>query len=152
MGPLTVQKYGEAILQLLRQPAADPASAAPSLESLKREVPPPVETTQPIAPARASHYWTWRLLSKGFTPDECAQIRGLAPEVVLDHALRAADEGLRIDAAWFLAPELVAQIERQLGPAPPTRLRSLLEHLPRGTRYEEVQLVLQARFGATASS
>jgi ATP-dependent DNA helicase RecQ len=35
---------------------------------------------------RPSHYWTQRLLAAGFTVDECAAIRGLTREVVLEHA------------------------------------------------------------------
>jgi len=35
------------------------------------------------------HYWTWRLLSAGFTVEECVAIRGLSREVVLEHAQQA---------------------------------------------------------------
>ena len=92
------------------------------------------------------------MLSAGFSPDECAAIRGCAPEVVLDHALRAADGGLRIEAGWFLAAELVELIEREVGPETPARIRALLDRLPRGTRYEEVQLVLKSRQQAAPPS
>jgi ATP-dependent DNA helicase RecQ len=95
--------------------------------------------------SRPSHYWTWRLLAAGFKPEECAAIRSLPAEVVLDHALRAAEAGCEIDPKWFLAPQLIAQIEQVIGPGSPTRIRQLLERLPRGTRYEEVQLVLKSR-------
>jgi ATP-dependent DNA helicase RecQ len=105
----------------------------------------PDKPTVAAEATKPSHYWTWRLLSSGFTPDECAAIRSLAWEVVLDHALRAADEGLPIDSAWFLSPELVTSIDEVLGKSPPARIRPLLERLPRGTRYEAVQLVLKAR-------
>ena len=37
-------------------------------------------------PRHPSHYWTQRLLSAGFTVDECAAIRGSPREVVLEHA------------------------------------------------------------------
>ena len=121
-----------------QQPAADTAASDPD-ESASDEVVENLEMTQP------SHYWTWRLLAAGFTPEECATIRSLSAEVVLDHALRAADAGLAIDPLWFLAPELIARIERVIGPGSPTRIRPLLERLPRGTRYEEVQLVLKSR-------
>ena len=108
----------EEISSIATAPIADPvlipSSAAP------RTVP-----LVPIVPRRPSHHWTWSLLERGFSPEECAAIRNLAPEVVLDHALRAADEGLKIDAAWFLSVELVAEIERELGPTPSTRLRRL---------------------------
>jgi hypothetical protein len=65
--------------------------------------------------------------------------------VVLDHALRAADGGLEIDAAWFLSAELLADIRRVIGSDAPTRIRPLLDKLPRGTRYEDVQLVVKSK-------
>jgi ATP-dependent DNA helicase RecQ len=92
-----------------------------------------------------SHYWTWRLLSAGFSPDECGAIRAIDPDTVLDHALRAADAGLQIDARWFLSAELIARIEDIAPQSPAARIRPLLEQLPRGTRYEAVQLVLKTR-------
>ena len=39
-----------------------------------------------------SHYWTWRLLSAGFSLEECAAIRGLSREIVQEHAQRAKEE------------------------------------------------------------
>ncbi len=163
IGPAKVKQYGEALLGML----ADATSESPAANKIPAtsETPAAIENPVaseipadevPVAPpaispetqledARPNHYWTWRLLAAGFTPEECAAIRGLAAEVVLDHALRAADGGLRVDAAWFLAPEQIQRIEEVVGPAEPSRIRSLLEHLPRGTRYEEVQLVLKAR-------
>jgi hypothetical protein len=101
--------------------------------------PPPQPATLP------SHYWTWRLLQAGLTPDECAAARGMSPEMVLDHALRAADTGRPVEAGWFLSAAQISRIEEVLGPAPPTRIRPLLAQMPRGTRYEEVQLVLKSR-------
>ncbi len=99
--------------------------------------------------AQASHYWTWRLLSHGFTPDECAAIRSLEADVVLDHALRTADSGLPIDARWFLTEQQIAAISSVVGPALPSRIRPLLGKLPRGTRYEDVQLVVKSRPSAS---
>jgi ATP-dependent DNA helicase RecQ len=118
-------------------PKPDSASSAP----------PPVVSPQIATPATAqpSHYWTWRLLATGFTPAECAAARGLAEEVVLDHALRAAEGGLSIDALWFLSAEQIATIRNVVGGTPPERIRPLLSKLPRGTRYEHVQLVLKSR-------
>ena len=40
----------------------------------------------PSLPLSSSSYWTRRLLSAGFTVDECMAIRGLPREVVLEHA------------------------------------------------------------------
>jgi hypothetical protein len=99
-----------------------------------------------------SHYWTWRLLAAGFSPAECAAARDLDPEVVLDHALRAAEQGMDVDARWFLAQESIERIERELQGESPGRIRALLERLPRGTRYEEVQLVLKSRSAARSAA
>ncbi len=83
-------------------------------------------------------------MAAGFAPDDCAAIRSLQPEVVLDHALRAAESGLAIDAGWFLEPELIERIRTVIGGETAVRIRPLLERLPRGTRYEHVQLVLKS--------
>jgi ATP-dependent DNA helicase RecQ len=103
------------------------------------------DEVKPETPPPPSHYWTWRMLQAGFKPEECAAARGLSLEMVLDHALRAADAGWPAEALWFLSAAQISQIEQVLGPSPPTRIRPLLAQLPRGTRYEEVQLVLKSR-------
>lgn len=130
-GPATVDAAQTASVQHERTSAAISEAHTNAAESSDISLP--------------SHYWTWRLLDRGFTPDECAAIRGVAAEVVLDHALRAAEAGHAIDARWFLNAALIAEIERVVGPGVPTRIRQLLQRLPRGTRYEEVQLVLKSR-------
>ncbi len=155
IGSTKVRQYGQALLTMLAAPvpaqAADATVCAPA-PSGEREgdvrtqvVTPQSDVPHASSPERPSHYWTWRLLAAGFTPEECATIRCLSAEVVLDHALRAADSGLEVDAAWFLSPESIARIEQALGPDSPARIRPLLERLPRGTRYEAVQLVLKSR-------
>ncbi len=122
-----------------QQPAKDRASKMPASD-LTSQGPATDED-----PAQPSHYWTWRLLSCGFTPEECATIRALEPEVVLDHALRAADSGREIDARWFLESKLIERIEQALSKGWSTGVRHLLDQLPRGTRYEDVQLVQKSR-------
>jgi hypothetical protein len=72
-------------------------------------------------------------------------IRGLAADVVLDHALRAADCGWPVQADWFLTPGLIGRLEKLIGNEPPARIRPLLARLPSGTRYEHVQLYLKCR-------
>ena len=95
--------------------------------------------------AAPSHYWTWRLLAAGFAADECAAIRGLECDTVLDHALRSVDSGWPVDPAWFLSPESLQAFAATIGEENPSRIRPLLSRLPPGTRYEEVQLFLKCR-------
>ena len=42
----------------------------------------------PPAAAQPAHYWTRRLLAAGFSVEECAAIRRLPRDVILDHARR----------------------------------------------------------------
>ena len=138
------------------QSAFPPSLAAPSVSSLPHarsddaESPtpgsPPVAAFVPGSPASAGgHYWTWRVLSAGFTVEDCMAIRGLTREVVLDHALRAIEAGCQVEAEWFLSPERLRAFSEAIGPETPERIRPLLARLPAETRYEEVQLFLKCR-------
>jgi ATP-dependent DNA helicase RecQ len=130
IGPAKVASFGGELLAVLTgQSAGDPA-ADPNDE-------PPA--------ARPSHYWTWRLLSSGFPAEQCAAIRGLERETILNHALQAADAGWKVWPEWLLGPELLAALETVVGQDDPEQIRPLLSQLPPGTRYEEVQLFLKCR-------
>jgi ATP-dependent DNA helicase RecQ len=107
--------------------------------------PPAAAPSLPSTPEQPNHYWTWRLLDAGFTPAECATIRGVEEDVVLDHALRAVEAGWRVRAEWFLTPELTEALQQVIGPADPARIRPLLSQLPVGTRYNQVQWFLACR-------
>jgi hypothetical protein len=78
-------------------------------------------------------------------------IRGYPREVVLDHALRAAAEGLEVRSDWFLSPALAAQLVQLVGNERAPRIRSLLAQLPAGTRYEDVQWFLMCRQRSAAA-
>jgi ATP-dependent DNA helicase RecQ len=125
-----------------------PAVARPERAATVREHAPAPQRSVPtnnVAQATPTHYWTWRLLSSGFSVDECMAIRSLEREVVLDHALRAIDSGWRVEASWFLSEEELTALERVIGSAEPQRIRPLLSQLPAGVRYENVQLFLKCR-------
>jgi ATP-dependent DNA helicase RecQ len=96
-----------------------------------------------------THYWTWRLLSSGFSVEECMVVRGCERDIVLDHALRAADEGWRVEMSWLLSAETIQRLTEAIGTSAPSRIRPLLPKLP-GVRYEEVQFFLKCRSPADA--
>lgn len=99
----------------------------------------------PSGIVQPSHYWTWRLLSTGFSMEECMAIRGIQREVVLDHALRAIDEGLPVRAEWCISEEVLAAMAIVDGFPQPIRIGAFLSQLPAGTLYEEVQLYQKCR-------
>lgn len=129
--------------------APSPPSAATASISVsdRTETPTRQAANEPGEP-RPTHYWTWRLLSDGYSLDECIAIRGLERELILDHALRAIEAGLSVDARWFLSADQITTFEQVIGNDDPSRIRPLLERLPRGTRYEDVQLFLKCRRSA----
>jgi len=143
IGPATVERYGDELLAIV-------AEGSESLVSIDRESArgqaPRLASLSSDAAVRPSHYWTWRLLEAGFSVAECAAIRSLEPEEVLDHALRAIDSGWPVEARWCLSAELLSALEAVVGGEPPEEIRPLLAQLPPGTRYEEVQLFLKCRF------
>jgi hypothetical protein len=85
-------------------------------------------------------------LAAGFAADDCVAIRGIARDVVLDHALRAIDNGWAVEVQWLLDARLIAALAELVGDKQPERIRPLLAKLPNGTRYEEVQLYIKCRF------
>ncbi len=78
MSPAKMERYGKALLEAITaSPAAPEAPAAPAPSSGPSSHVPTEE-------------WTWRLLDRGFTLDEAADIRGLERSAILRHALWAA--------------------------------------------------------------
>jgi len=155
IGETKLQRYGAAILALIAQATPPAADAEPEVSAdvgqasclpKEQEIKAPVGR-QDACPTdgRPSHYWTWRLLSDGYSAAECAEIRGVAPEEVLDHLLRAAENGLSVQIGWLLSPEQITALEKAVGPEPPQRLRPLLAKLPQGIQYEHLQLFLRCR-------
>jgi hypothetical protein len=84
-------------------------------------------------------------LSQGFPGEECLAIRGITREMLSDHVLQAAENGLEIRLAWCLSAETIAALDAVIGDNRPKQIRPLLAQLPPGTRYEEVQIYLECR-------
>ena len=161
IGPQKLLQYGEALLALVAKrevPAshAEPGDAGPEDDAETHAsggvaVEPAATLGEPQGRATSepavqpSHYWTWRLLSAGFSAEECEAIRGIEREAVLDHALRAVESGWEVRAEWCLGAELLEALEEAVGRGDPQQIRPLMSQLPEGTRYEEVQLYLKCR-------
>ena len=122
MGPKRVEQYGDELLAIV--------SGNRSHEERSDRTP----GQQP------SYYWTLRMLESGFTSDECAAARGISPQVVVDHALQAIENGHAVQAQWFFRGEKLARLQEVVGTADPKDLSLLLPMLPKGTRLEEVLL------------
>ncbi len=72
---------------------SEPANAQPAISPVAEM--PPAE--------HAPYYWTWLVVSQGFTSEECLAIRRITREVFRDHLSQAAENGLEIKPGWNLA-------------------------------------------------
>ncbi|MGI8980316.1 MAG: RecQ family ATP-dependent DNA helicase [Pirellulaceae bacterium] len=121
-----------------------PETAKPQAEATR--LGPPVTTKENVAPhARPNHYWTWQLLSSGYSAEECRAIRKITEESLFDHLLRAARDGLKVDPRWILTSEQWQQLTALFGDAPAADIQPLLSQLPEGLRYRDVQFYLLTR-------
>ncbi len=125
--------------------AGQSSSGTPAAQT--REIHPPHPPANPAAVNHtpSPHYWTWRILSSGFTSDECRQIRKLDDDTIFDHVLRAAREGHAVQAAWVLSSEQIAKLDQAIGDGEQSRINAVLAKLPAGIKYRDVQLYLLAR-------
>ena len=109
-----------------RSPAGSPHGAMPNASDPQLgNIAPPAATSVPPTrdvahpsptdpthngPPQPEHFWTWRLLDAGFSPQECCSIRGLTIERVIDHVTRSLDDGrvIRIDGFFAAGANLTS--------------------------------------------
>jgi ATP-dependent DNA helicase RecQ len=86
------------------------------------------------------YYWTWRLLERGFSAADCAAIRSLDVETVLEHALAAARSAHPVPLAAFLGPAELEVMYAVLGLDATAAVDRLPEGLPPGVRSQHIEL------------
>ncbi len=137
IGPAKVAKYGERLLQILNSSTTPPHSSLPPSTLLTPHAP-----SSPTPPAHEPliHYWTWRLLERGFTQSECALIRNVDDQTVLAHALLAARDGHKIPLDAFLTEDQIEVLSELLTDGSAGQVEAIEEDLPEGIEPEHVQL------------
>lgn len=98
------------------------------------------------------YHWTWLLFAAGFTSIEVEKVRNISRDQAFDHVLKAAREGMVIRAEWLLSESRHAEVELLVGDGSQERILPLLQGLPDGIKYRDVQLVLLARMGNRSSN
>ena len=95
IGPAKAERYGQTLLEIVAEAGRERdeenrkrrMNCRPCGNKVSDSPCHPHSSLVSMSPrSRPSHYWTQRLLAAGFTVDECAAIRGLTREVVLEHA------------------------------------------------------------------
>lgn len=118
-------------------PTRDMAAAA-------EKSPPESCVTSNFTP-RPNFYWTWRLFQDGYSLAECRAIRDIDDQTLLDHLLRAANDGLAIQLDWVLNAEQHQLLAQVVDDSSSSGLRAMIDNLPPGIGVQHVQLFCQIR-------
>jgi superfamily II DNA helicase RecQ len=93
----------------------------------------------------AAHYWTWHLLTNGYSLSECLQIRNISRDTALVHLRRAAEERREISLVSVLSMEELAILSSAVRGRSNISARTLFEELHGAVSAEAIELFLAAR-------
>lgn len=107
LGASRVERYGAALLKAVadcNEPEVEPEPPLFQMVKAERNIA-PVAKKLVSAQAVVTEEWSWRLLERGFTPEEAAEIRGIDLTTVIRHATLAVRAGKAVDLAAFVDAE-----------------------------------------------
>jgi ATP-dependent DNA helicase RecQ len=129
-------------------PSAAPGLTPPSppavVPTSDKAAPPPPAAKEQSPLSAPPHYWTWRLLADGYSPQQCLQIRNLTRELLLEHLLEAVDQGLEVSPEWALSAEKIGLIAAACRGRDSIGLRTLIEELHGFVAPAELEIYLAA--------
>ena len=136
IGPAKLEQFGDELLSVIegcRQTGQEHDAVAVGPDDLYGRS------------TEAAHYWTWRLFEAGFSLDECMAVRNIDRETVLEHAVRAAEEGLRMDPRRCVSPEALEEIDASVNAVNRDEIESIVPRLSERFGAREVRLYLACR-------
>lgn len=92
---------------------------------------------------KPSFYWTWRLLSDGYSPAHLQQVRGIELGTVFDHAILAALNQLPTELTWLLSNSDIEAIQKLIDEMGTDEFSELLNELPPNLSAQQVQFYLK---------
>lgn len=119
----------------------------------ENDVPLPVRTLRPAAPARKrdkpnksdktpSYQATYELYQQGKTVEEICALRELSPVTIENHLISALEAGCALNYSGFIPVEYREQIFAAIAEAGPERLRPIKELLPDEISYAAIRFAL----------
>ncbi len=115
LGPAKLERYGAALLEAIAEhPLPSHQSSVISHQPAALSTPAPSPAQHSALSTQHSGYvpteeWTWRLLERGFSPDEIAAIRGLDRAAIVRHATWMARQGQPVAPEAFLPADLIGR-------------------------------------------
>jgi len=119
-----------------------PVSSIPDAKPLVMDHPTDVPAGGDVQP---SFYWTWKLLSDGYSIDDLQQVRQLELTTVYDHLIRAAETNLKIEPDWLLNQIEIESLETFVTANNGASISRLLEIIPPGLTTQQLLFYLKYR-------
>jgi ATP-dependent DNA helicase RecQ len=156
IGPARLEQFGDGLLSVIEDlkhtgAGRDPVAAGTGeavLPGAVRQEPPGAEKRKADPDkwnSRPAHYWTWRLFDAGFTSDECMAIRNIDRQTLLEHAVRAAEDGRPVALRWCLSEETLEALMATVGSADSDDLESVILRMSDRIGAPEARLFLACR-------
>ncbi|MCH2181325.1 MAG: RecQ family ATP-dependent DNA helicase [Mariniblastus sp.] len=125
----------------------DDASANEQEQEAPTESPISLPLQEPGAdqPVQPSYYWTWKLLSDGYSAAEVVQVRHLDSTTLYDHLIRAAESGLQTEPEWMITPAEIETLENLVEAHEGASISRLIELTPTGITAQQLFLFLKSR-------
>jgi ATP-dependent DNA helicase RecQ len=118
----------------------DDAAETMGRRIVRRDLP-DAKTIQP------SFFWTWRLISDGYSVDHVLQARGIDLATAFDHLNRAAENGHCVKADWLLSNKKIQLLAELSLENPLPHGSELMSNLPSGVEPHELLFYLQVAGG-----
>ncbi len=90
-----------------------------------------------------SYYWTWRLLADGYSAEALQQVRRMDLSTVVDHMIRASENGLETRPEWLLSPEEMRDISQLVSENPGKRGIELISIRPASVSPQKLMYYLK---------
>jgi len=115
---------------------------------VRRDPPVSPAKTSPVAVEvniQPSYYWTWRLMQAGFSLPECATIRDIEPNLIVDHMIQAVEQGWDVNLEWLLTRELIGELQESLEVNPDIGLKGLTQRFSGRASQSRILFFLKCR-------
>lgn len=125
--------------QILAKPSSTPQHRATQRKTSHEQTHRRTRTDLPDGDTmKPAFFWTWQLLSDGYTAEHICQVRNIDLAAFFDHLSRALDYGLVTPPEWIWPADKLERIKRHLNTNRGMKIAQLIANVPRGCTAGEV--------------
>lgn len=94
---------------------------------------------------KPSYFWTWRLLTDGYSLEQLTQIRQIDAATVFDHAIRAIENDLPLQPDCLLKPDQLSMLRELIAKRGEKRLPEIIAELPSALSGQQLMYYLKCQ-------